>query len=56
LGHKRIEMTMGYAHLRPAHKQKAVNLLSGLTAFEETEKTLNATRCYISEFQPSASL
>ena len=32
LGHKDIKMTMRYAHLSQEHKQKAVNLLNGLTA------------------------
>jgi hypothetical protein len=32
LGHKDIKMTMRYAHLSKKHKQKAVNLLNGLTA------------------------
>jgi hypothetical protein len=27
MGHKRIEMTMRYAHLSPTHKAKAVALL-----------------------------
>jgi hypothetical protein len=39
LGHKRIEMTMRYAHLSPEHKQKAVSLLSGLTASNDCQKT-----------------
>jgi integrase len=32
LGHKNISMTMRYAHLSQEHKEKAVNLLNGLTA------------------------
>jgi integrase len=36
LGHKTINMTMRYAHLSQEHKKKAVNLLSGLTAFDKT--------------------
>jgi site-specific recombinase XerD len=32
LGHKNISMTMRYAHLSLEHKEKAVNLLNGLTA------------------------
>jgi len=32
LGHKNMSMTMRYAHLSQEHKNKAVNLLNGLTA------------------------
>lgn len=30
LGHKDIKMTLRYAHLAPAHKRKAVNVLDAL--------------------------
>lgn len=30
LGHKDIKMTLRYAHLAPAHKRKAVNVLDSL--------------------------
>jgi site-specific recombinase XerD len=30
LGHKDIKMTLRYAHLAPAHKRKAVNILNDL--------------------------
>jgi integrase len=29
LGHKRIEMTMRYAHLAPEHLREAISLLGG---------------------------
>ena len=32
MGHRDMKMTNRYAHLSPEHKQKAVNLLNGLTA------------------------
>lgn len=35
LGHKNISMTMRYAHLSQEHKEKAVNLLKGLTASQK---------------------
>ena len=38
LGHADIKTTMRYAHLSKAHKEKAVNLLNGLTA-KSTEKS-----------------
>jgi integrase len=39
LGYKNISMTMRYAHLSQEHKNKAVNLLNGLTASKKpTEK------------------
>jgi len=34
MGHKRIQMTMRYAHLAPAHKQEAVKKLSAFNARE----------------------
>jgi integrase len=34
MGHKRIQMTMRYAHLAPAHKQEAVEKLSAFNARE----------------------
>jgi len=36
LGHKSMKMTMRYAHLSQEHKKKAVNLLNGLTALQNS--------------------
>jgi len=41
LGNKNISMTMRYAHLSQEHKNKAVNLLNGLTA--PTEKSAESS-------------
>ena len=38
LGHKNISMTMRYAHLSQEHKNKAVNLLNGLTTSKTPSK------------------
>ena len=33
LGHKTLAMTLGYSHLSPAHKTRAVNLLDEAPSF-----------------------
>lgn len=38
MGHKRIQMTMRYAHLAPAHKLAAVEKLCSLNRLERTGK------------------
>jgi len=43
LGHKKIEMTMRYAHLSQEHKMKAVNLLNGLTSSIKPDMSQNVT-------------
>jgi len=43
MGHKRIQMTMRYAHLAPAHKLDAVEKLSSFNAMErKRQKTDDA--------------
>jgi integrase len=39
MGHKKIQMTMRYAHLAPAHKLEAVEKLAEFNRRERTEKT-----------------
>jgi integrase len=41
LGHKAVNMTVRYAHLSQEHKQKAVNLLNGLTAPNKETATMS---------------
>ena len=40
LGHKKMTMTLRYAHLGQEHKKKAVNLLNGLTSKSDCHKTV----------------
>ena len=35
LGHKSMSMTLRYSHLSQKHKNRAVNLLNGLTALSQ---------------------
>jgi integrase len=44
LGHKTMTMTLRYAHLTQEHKQKAVNLLNGLTASPVCHKTVTSLK------------
>lgn len=45
LGHKDIKMTLRYAHLAPAHKKKAVNVLDAL--FNSSSSYTASTNCTI---------
>jgi len=44
LGHKDIKMTLRYAHLAPAHKRKAVNVLDTLLNQPKTAHDLPTTQ------------
>ena len=48
LGHKNMSMTMRYAHLSQEHKNKAVNLLNGLTA--PAKKPAEKKSCHFMSF------
>jgi len=50
LGHSTMTMTLRYAHLTQEHKKKAVNLLTGLTAFKKgtCHKTVTSLESSIS--------
>jgi integrase len=56
LGHKTMTMTLRYAHLSQEHKQKAVNLLNGLTAAQNPSMSQNVTKPLCSPSEASLSL
>jgi hypothetical protein len=54
LGHATMTMTMRYSHLSQEHKNKAVNLLNGLTAFGTQAKNVDASQNVTKpDFEPS---
>jgi integrase len=57
LGHADIKTTMRYAHLSKAHKEKAVNLLNGLTAkgTEKSPMSQNVPKTPISDISQAAA-
>lgn len=44
LGHKNVKMTMRYAHLSPAHKKKAINIMNGLTSGKKSQDEATVTK------------
>ncbi len=53
LGHKKLTMTMRYAHLSPTHKRKAVNMLDKVLKNSEKE---NFSSHFGSQFTPNSQI